>query len=336
MSTRNTIKLNPMDLRYLLIDSLRLYSDNVIFIDGGNPYRFSINNKTYYVLIKNTHESGDGRGNQDECRIQVAKTKNFNEALSSKHDVIVLGYLADKNVFTAWNPFLMRDRFNIKQTISLYSRFTVQKKASKEKISLYTDNNNQSVISFTPDNLGLYLENIKSIHLLSELELKELVNKSNSLNDNGIDGNLKNQYGVFTITHDRKKRDPNFRKTVYQAYDNRCAMCGIQLELIEAAHIVPHAHDKGTDEVSNGVCLCALHHTAYDRALVYFDEELNIVINDSKVQYLEKMGLDGGFRKFESMFFDKLTIPESCISRPNVSNIKIANHSRGIGIEISN
>ena len=56
MSVRNTIILNHSDLKYLLIDSLRLYSDNVVFIDGNNPYRFSINKKTFYVLIKNVHE----------------------------------------------------------------------------------------------------------------------------------------------------------------------------------------------------------------------------------------------------------------------------------------
>ena len=107
MSVRDTIILDRKDLRYLLIDSLRLYSDNVAFIDGNNPYRFSINKKTYYVLIKNVHESGDGRGNQDECRIQVSKSRNFNAALNSGNDVIVLGYFADEKVFTAWNPFMM-------------------------------------------------------------------------------------------------------------------------------------------------------------------------------------------------------------------------------------
>ncbi len=32
MSVRDTIILNPKDLRYLLIDSLRLYSDNVVLL----------------------------------------------------------------------------------------------------------------------------------------------------------------------------------------------------------------------------------------------------------------------------------------------------------------
>jgi len=330
MSVRDTTILNPKDLRYLLIDSLRLYSDNVVFIDGNNPYRFSINKKTFYVLIKNVHESGDGRGNQDECRIQVAKSKNFNEALSSGNDVIVLGYFADEKVFTAWNPYLMRERFNQRQTISLYSRFSVQKIASKEKIASYRDNNDQSIISFSPDYLGLYLENLSFIHLVTDIELKELVEQSDSLNNDNADGELDTSEGKLTITHARQKRDPNFRRKVYDAYNNKCAMCGIGLELIEAAHIVPHSHEKGTDEIDNGMGLCALHHTAYDRSLIYFDEELNILINENKMEYLEKVGLDSGIRKFEKLAFDKVQVPENHTLRPNIRNIKIANQTRGI------
>jgi putative restriction endonuclease len=330
MSTRNTQILNHSDLKYLLIDSLRLYSDNVVFIDGNNPYRFSINKKTFYVLIKNVHESGDGRGNQDECRIQISESKNFNDAMNSKTDVIVLGYFADEKVFTAWNPYLMRDRFNQKQTISLYSRFSVQKQAAISKIAAYRDSNGQSVLSFLPDYLGLYLENLSNIHLLDDVELLALVNQSDTLNTQNLDGEVDFPEGHLTITHTRYKRDPRFKTIVYDAYDNRCAMCGIQLELIEAAHIVPHSHEKGTDEIGNGISLCALHHTAYDRSLIFFDEQFNILINDSKMEYLQKVGLDSGFRKFQTLAFDKVQLPTNHTLRPNIENIKLANQARGI------
>lgn len=330
MSVRSTIILNHSDLKYLLIDSLRLYSDNVVFIDGNNPYRFSINKKTFYVLIKNVHESGDGRVNQDECRIQVSKTGNFYDALNSRTDVIVLGYFADEKVFTAWNPFLMRDRFNLKQTISLYSRFSVQRKATIDKISTYRDTNGQSIISFLPDYLGLYLENLSHIHLLNDEELLSLVNNSDKLNTTNQNGFSDFPEGHLTITHTRYKRDPRFKSIVYSAYDNRCAMCGIQLELIEAAHIVPHSHEKGTDEIGNGISLCALHHTAYDRSLIYFDHEFNILINESKMDYLQKVGLDSGFRKFQGLAFDKIQLPANYTLRPKIENINIANQTRGI------
>ena len=47
-------------------------------------------------------------------------------------------------------------------------------------------------------------------------------------------------------------------------------MCGIQLGLIDAAHIIPHSNEKGTDDLDNGISLCPLHHRAYDRAFDLF------------------------------------------------------------------
>ena len=214
--------------------------------------------------------------------------------------------------------------------MSVYSRFSKQKEANQKKISSYRDSNDQSIISFRTEYLGLYLENLSYIHLVTDLELKKLVEQSDSLNNENADGELDTSEGKLTITHARQKRDPNFRKKVYDAYNNKCAMCGIGLELIEAAHIVPHSHEKGTDEIDNGMGLCALHHTAYDRSLIYFDEELNILINENKMEYLEKVGLDSGIRKFEKLAFDKVQVPENHTLRPNIRNIKIANQTRGI------
>ena len=81
MSVKDTIILNPTDLKYLLIDSLRLYSDNIEFVDGNNPYRFTINKKSIYIYIKNVHESGKNRNNPDECRIQIGYTLQMSRFL---------------------------------------------------------------------------------------------------------------------------------------------------------------------------------------------------------------------------------------------------------------
>ena len=102
------------------------------------------------------------------------------------------------------------------------------------------------------------------------------------MNTENLNGEVDYAEGHLTITHTRYKRDPRFRSIVYDAYNYKCAMCSIGLELIEAAHIVPHSHEKGTDEIGNGISLCALHHTAYDRSLIYFDDEFNIKINTTK------------------------------------------------------
>ena len=48
------------------------------------------------------------------------------------------------------------------------------------------------------------------------------------------------------------------------------------------------------------------------------------------MKYLEKMGLDGGYRKFEDLSFDKLRLPQNHILQPNLGNISLANQIRGI------
>lgn len=331
MSIRDTIILDKNDLRFLLIDSLRQYSNNVEYIDGDNPYRFSINKKTFFLLIKNVHESGDGRSNPDECRIQVSKSISFNAALGSQNDVIVLGYFPDSRVFTAWDPFRMRDRFNAKATISLYSRFSIVEKSINSGISLYIDNKNQHVISFKPEYLGLYLENFKNIHHANEKDLFELINKSDSINYDGGAIEFTDSVGEkLTITKAQPYRDPKFRDSIYKAYDRRCAICGIQLNLVEAAHIVPHSHEKGTDDVKNGVCLCSLHHNAYDQSLIYFTENYTINFNNDKINYLEKIQRDSGIKKFMDLSFEKLILPKSQLLHPLPENITLANKIRGI------
>lgn len=70
-----------------------------------------------------------------------------------------------------------------------------------------------------------------------------------------------------------------FRQAVLSAYDFQCCMCDVDLApLLVAAHIVPWADDEVTRaDPQNGLCLCALHHSAFDAGLVSVDASLRIV-----------------------------------------------------------
>lgn len=66
-----------------------------------------------------------------------------------------------------------------------------------------------------------------------------------------------------------------FRKEVREAYHSRCIMCGgcfpttplNEKPGVDAAHILPWAvYDL--DEIYNGVCLCKIHHWAFDEGLL--------------------------------------------------------------------
>jgi putative restriction endonuclease len=333
MSKKDTVILNHKDLKYLLIDSLKQYSEDVTYISGNNPYTFNINKKTIHIFIHNVHESGSGRTNPDECRIQVNKTPNFLAAKSSGKPVLFFGFFADENIFTAWNPFIQTERINTKKTISLYSRFSVQKKAAKQGLAIYKDSDSQVIISFKPEYLGLYIDNFTEMHLSDEQTLLALIKKSNTSEETEKDlGDLIHiNRKKFTVTHKRFKRDSAFKERINEVYGGRCAICGIQLELVEAAHIIPHSHEKGTDDIKNGICLCALHHKAFDNGLIYIVQNYTIKINNEKVEYLEKIHRDGGITKFKALQLEeKIKLPSSYIYNPSKEFIKIANQIRGI------
>ncbi len=68
----------------------------------------------------------------------------------------------------------------------------------------------------------------------------------------------------------RTVRSRAFREAVLVAYRYSCAVCRVGVRLghapvgVEAAHIRWHA-SGGPDEVTNGLCLCSLHHKLFDR-----------------------------------------------------------------------
>lgn len=89
----------------------------------------------------------------------------------------------------------------------------------------------------------------------------------------------------FDFTALMKARDPRFRDIVLRAYHSRCAFCGYDLRLdgalvgLEAAHIRWKQYG-GPCEVNNGLALCSLHHSAFDRGAIGIDEHLTIRISD--------------------------------------------------------
>lgn len=68
-------------------------------------------------------------------------------------------------------------------------------------------------------------------------------------------------------------RANGFARAVRDAYEERCAMCGLGLGLTESAHILPVAAPGSVDEVRNGLALCANHHRAFDRHRIWVDPD---------------------------------------------------------------
>jgi hypothetical protein len=90
---------------------------------------------------------------------------------------------------------------------------------------------------------------------------------------------------VAKITRESAIRTRGFRQAVIEAYDYKCAFCGMKLNSltdksweVEAAHIVPHS-EKGKDDILNGLSLCHLHHWAFDAGWFALHDDFTIQVS---------------------------------------------------------
>jgi putative restriction endonuclease len=121
----------------------------------------------------------------------------------------------------------------------------------------------------------------------------------------------------------RAVRDAKFRPAVLQAYSNRCALCPISLNLVDAAHIVPVKRPHSTDEVTNGLALCRLHHAAYDASLVGVKSDYTILINPAAVDRLKELKFLHGLDEFKALLRPKIYHPSELEVRPRADYLRL-------------
>jgi putative restriction endonuclease len=114
----------------------------------------------------------------------------------------------------------------------------------------------------------------------------------------------------------RAIRDNSFRARVLAAYHSRCCICGMQLNLTVGAHIVPVQASGSTDETSNGLCLCALDHEAYDQGLIFIRPDYRVTVNEERLSTLEDRRLGSGRTIFVDRLPGAIQLPKEATARP--------------------
>lgn len=122
----------------------------------------------------------------------------------------------------------------------------------------------------------------------------------------------------------RAYRDSQFRPAVLQAYAYRCAVCNCDLKLVDAAHIVPVVHLTSTDDVTNGIALCRLHHGAFDNGLLGVQSDYRVIINPDMVNRLHKINLDTALEEFKSRLPKTIRVPTVMEARPSRASFRLA------------
>lgn len=113
----------------------------------------------------------------------------------------------------------------------------------------------------------------------------------------------------WRMQKDRGPSSAKFRSAVRAAYKSTCLFCGLRLVSdevrvpgIDAAHIAAWAHYEA-DVVSNGLCLCKLHHWAFDQYLLALrlDATAGYSIVVTKLAYEAFKGDDAVLKSLEAV-----------------------------------
>ena len=326
--------LSAGELLQAVIDACRHRTEAVLYLDGRNPFSLSIDGQSVTLFVANVSHAR--RSDPDEYRIQCPGGLPEEIAMhkANGQEVCILGYSSDSDTFSAWDPNMFVRRSQRTQRFSLYTRLTNHTRASSNGFAIYRDSTGQHVLSFRSEFLGLYVVNTEPMHRATERSLRRIVRVYRASRSGAISRSVVTvARRRIDVTHSQYVRSPQFRRAVLEAYENCCAMCGLQLELIEAAHLVPHAHPSGLDIVPNGIALCVLHHKALDTGLLYIDDDYSIHINTVRQRYLTRMRRTGGFRRFRRQLKSMIALPQDPNEFPLRENINLGNQLRGIEVD---
>ena len=120
---------------------------------------------------------------------------------------------------------------------------------------------------------------------------------------------LEARRAYVTVETRRRLHQQGFRERVLRAYQEQCAVCRLRHEeLLDAAHILRDGHPRGEPIVPNGLALCGLHHTAYDRNILGITPNMVVEIRLDILRESDGPMLQHGLQGFQG---GKIHIPRS-------------------------
>lgn len=325
-------KLTKQQLLQKLVSAAAL-SDWSVTHDGtaNHPFRLllSKDNETERVLVYiwNITSGGNNRP-ADEYRIQVTGVTTIDQVAGSK--TLLLGYWQQNDVFAGWDASRhsgpvtgSSPSFQIREDYLL--------KAYSDGLSVCPRSNDEVAVAFNPLSFVNYVRNLSELHgaitTAEQTIVTRIAETGGKVNETEI-SSLPVERQIIIRRIAERQRATDFRERVLTAYQNRCAVCGMQLRLVDAAHIVPVKHSESNDETSNGLCLCALHHRAFDQGLIAILPDYHIVINRTKLALLQSQSLNTGEDHFIGNLQVQIYLPAERTQRPNASLIRTALRAR--------
>lgn len=136
-------------------------SDLFIFISGLQPFKISFKKNEYFIYIKNI-SSAYFKNRPDVYRAQLPQREEFNFIKQSSIPFIFLGYDEEFDVYVCWDYYISKNRLNIQDNVSFYSRKSWHYQA-KENVFLEKKlTNNDRLVIFKRKNLINFFEQIET------------------------------------------------------------------------------------------------------------------------------------------------------------------------------
>ncbi|RJX30295.1 MAG: restriction endonuclease [Oxalobacter sp.] len=302
--------LSPKQLLEQVLRAVDESGWQALILDARKPFRlrlFRNDDKGFDVRIyiwNCTHGGGAARA-KDEYRVQLTGVV---PSVVVGETTLLLGWHSGYEVFVGFD--INKHDGQASQSPSIQIKEDTLQNAHTRAFAIYHRQNGEIAVAFRPEFLAEYALNAKSLHLTGKAAADmSLLNSLDTLTEDQIDAVKNHERQIVLAQIARKYRAADFRKRVLGAYQHRCAACGVQLELIDAAHIIPVAAATSTDETKNGIALCKLHHTAFDRNLISFDERYKIEVSDVAVSRLTTANLVGGLKEFRRNLRTAIILP---------------------------
>lgn len=328
-------KHRKYDLLEVIVQSINDCGWNVLYVGNISEHPFLIKiykNEQSYLLrmyVWNlTHGGGSARP-KDEYRIQITGVNHFEQ--NTGEITLILGWWGEVGVFAGFDYNKHIGKLGFSPSIQIREEFL--RNALINGFSPCDKGNDEIALAFRTDFFVDYIQNIEQLHGFGESKKDLQILENTVSNHVEINSEIlqqvskKRQIALSQVI--KKLRDNSFKARVLNAYGNKCAFSGIQLKLIDAAHIIPVSQEYSTDETSNGIALSALHHRAYDKGLITFNENYQIIVNKIEMDKLKEIGFDGGMNKFIQDLRPIINVPPAINDRPNVNFIREANKLRG-------
>jgi putative restriction endonuclease len=121
----------------------------------------------------------------------------------------------------------------------------------------------------------------------------------------------------YLIAETKKRlHQPAFASHVMLAYETRCAVCALgHRELLDAAHIIPDSDPRGAATIRNGVALCKIHHTAYDKNILGIRPDYVVQIHERLLHEIDGPMLTHGLQGHHGLTL--MQLPQIRLERPD-------------------